>query len=250
MGRILIVDTETGGVGTDAHQKYSILQLAALVYIDGKIIPNNDFDVLIREPVLVAQPEALQINGITPERLLSEGIPPEKAVEKFLKWLRGVGYEGAIYGTEKIILGGHNVGYDAGFISRLFRLGGCEEYYEKLFSHRMIDTASIARFLILAGLLPEKTDGSRSLFEHFGCEPSRPHDAFSDALATVQLLDRMISLVRNNVLNLKQWDPSEGSQQSVSELEKSILDKAESFEPRTVPGCPSCSPFPSLIKKY
>jgi len=193
--RILVVDTETGGIGPDAHLKYSIFQLGAVVWENGA--EGESFEALIREPVLMAQPEALIVNGITPQRLLNEGLDPEHVTEKFIQWLaHAAGYENVVYGSDKIILGGHNVGYDASFISRLFQLGKHEGYFEKLFSHRMIDTASIARFLTLARFLPERSASSKSLFEHFGCKPNKPHDALSDAKATAKLLTEMLGLVR------------------------------------------------------
>ena len=192
--RILVVDTETGGIGPDAHLKYSIFQLGAVVWENGA--EGESFEALIREPVLMAQPEALIVNGITPQRLLNEGLDPEHVTEKFIQWLaHTAGYENVVYGSDKIILGGHNVGYDASFISRLFQLGKHEGYFEKLFSHRMIDTASIARFLTLARFLPERSASSKSLFEHFGCKPDKPHDALSDAKATAKLLTEMLTFV-------------------------------------------------------
>lgn len=191
--RICVIDTETGGVGAEASQNWSIVQLGACIYYDG-VLPGveQSFEVVIKEPVLTLDPEAMAINGFTVERIKAEGVSPATAAMKFVLWLHK-----NFPVDERVTLMGHNVGYDVSFLQRLFRLADCLPMYDPIFNYRTIDTASIARFLIDARLVPVQDAKSISLFEHFGCAPSKPHDALSDAIATGKLYEKMLALTND-----------------------------------------------------
>jgi len=90
---------------------------------------------------------------------------------------------------------GHNVQFDIDFIGRLYRLAGAE--FDELFSHRVLDTAGILAFLILAGRLPPSCSNSSGAFEYFGIEfePKKRHTALADAIATASLLKSLLGLV-------------------------------------------------------
>ena len=189
--RLLIIDTETGGVGFDSAHRCAIIQLGAVVWERDKPEPGFDqgFHQIIMDPTGDLDEEALKVNGFTREKILEYGVGPVEALLRFEHFL------GRHCGI-KPILCGHNIGYDVQYLARLYRIAGAPHRMDEVFNYRTLDTASIARFLILAGLVPLQEPTSISLFEHFGCKPVKAHDAFSDAVATHNLLTAMLNVVR------------------------------------------------------
>jgi DNA polymerase III epsilon subunit-like protein len=190
MTRLLVVDTETGGVDPQIH---SILSLAAVVWDDGKILA--EFEVLIAEPVLAVTARALEINGIDLVEHCKQAVAPIGAWAQFQSFLwQNLTEE--LASAHKITLVGHNVNFDVGFMKRLFRLTGVA--FEDVFSHRVIDTAGLLRFLTLAQRLKLSGASSTEAFESFGIAvpKGRRHTALGDARATAQLLSKLIDVVR------------------------------------------------------
>jgi DNA polymerase III epsilon subunit-like protein len=196
--KLIIFDTETGGVGINAAQKWSIIQLGAIVHDTANPGGGPTFTCVINEELadvpLSLDPDAMKVNGFTIERIREEGLSPVVAVAAFLRWA-WYHFPASLAGTDRIPLGGHNVGYDTHFLYRLFRLAGLPDLYDDVFSYRTMDTASIARALIDAGVVPLQDPKSHSLFAHFDCAPTKPHDALSDAIATAQLYAQLLSLL-------------------------------------------------------
>lgn len=189
VARLLIVDTETGGLDS---QKHSILSLGAVVWDSGVSI--DTFEALIVESEIVADSEAIIVNKIDLDTHRLNGITPPEAVKQFMAFLEK--NFGALGERAKIDLVGHNISFDAGFIRRLFSLANID--FENCFSHRMLDTAGILRFLILAGRLPLKGAGLSEALGHFGISvpQDKRHTALGDAVATAQLLNELLKLVR------------------------------------------------------
>jgi DNA polymerase III epsilon subunit-like protein len=186
MKRYCVIDTETGGIGAEAAQRWSIIQLGACIYYEGPLPGvGQSFECVIKEPTLHLDPEAMAINKFTVERIETEGISPAMAAVRFTIWL----YENFpdLAKGERVMLMGHNIGYDVSFLQRLFRLAGVLDAYNTIFNYRTIDTPSIKRFLVEAGYAKE---GELEL------EPTTPHDALSDAIATGKLYQKMQRLVR------------------------------------------------------
>lgn len=219
--RILFFDTETGGIGKDAARQWSLIQLGAIIWDKDNPGGGPNFECVINEELagglLSLDPEAMKVNGFTVERIREEGISPIEATLRFLRWAWTHDPK-SLWGEEKINLGGHNISYDTDFLFRLFSFAGLGLLYDQVFNYRYTDTASIARFLIQSGVVPLQDPKSSSLFEHFGCTPSKPHDARSDAIATAVLYERMMTLIRPSaVLELvdvdgqkARWDKAKG----------------------------------------
>jgi len=184
--RFLVVDTETGGLDPAAH---SLLTLAAVVWADGAV--GDSLALAIREPNIVAEPRSLEINRVDVEKLKADGLAPAEAVKRL------DGFIAAHFGSgEKPVLAGHNIGFDVGFLKRLYRLA--QRDYETAFSHRTVDTAGILRFLSLVGRLDLASGSSTEAFDHFGIAPPEPlrHTALGDALATAALLTKLVEVAR------------------------------------------------------
>jgi len=192
MRKLVVIDTETGGLDATEH---SILSLAAVVWMDGSI--EGKFQVVVKEPNMCVTLEALRINGFTKEILDTEGVSPVTAVHALQNFLLTHDLR------SRVTLAGHNVGFDLGFLKRLYRLAGMStKEYESRFSHRSLCTQTLALGLEAAGRCDFKGTGLNALCEYFsivireGGVHGR-HDALEDATATAKLLTKELALIRD-----------------------------------------------------
>jgi hypothetical protein len=158
------------------------------------------FRFAVNDPTGNVSDEALAINKI--DMATHKGLDPKNVVAMIQDFVNTVYYESGAYKPEAdfgVVLGGHNTGFDVDFLKRLFLLAGLtvqgrNSDYEKMFSHRLLDTCGIVRYLVLAGVLPLKGAGSDEAFKFFGLTPDNRHSALADAEATGHLLNRLITL--------------------------------------------------------
>jgi DNA polymerase-3 subunit epsilon len=188
--KLLVVDTETGGTDPLEH---SLLSVAAVVW-DGGLICGS-IELLIDEPCMRVTPEALAINGIDITSHKIQALPTTVAVARLEEFIEEHFSDEVLRG-EKVVLAGHNVAFDVGFIKRLYRLAGMN--YDRILSHRTLDTASILRFLTLAGIRAAREADSSSAFTELkvAVAPAARHTALGDAVATATLLNRLVDLVQ------------------------------------------------------
>ena len=229
--RLLIIDTETGGLDPRTN---AILEVAGVVWERnpgqaGRIL--GKFRYAVDDPDGTCEPRALEINGI--DLATHDGLPPKVVVtliEDFIQRVYLDDVDGGFHllltprvsgcpKMERVVLGGHNVGFDVGFLKRLYDLAdkpkgffgfftklyrlvvrrdSHDSRYEKIFSHRLIDTCGVVRYLVLAGALPLEGAGSQEAFEYFGIYPEKAHTALGDAEATAKLLDNLIDTLTVN----------------------------------------------------
>jgi DNA polymerase III epsilon subunit-like protein len=191
MTKLLVIDTETGGIDPD---RYSILSIGLVVWEDGML--KAELEVLIAEPDFVVTPRALEINRIDLVSHSKKAVAPTAAMVAIENFLNQHFQDERAQG-EKIVLAGHNVSFDIAFFRRLCRLASAD--FDALFSHRVLDTASILRFLALAGQIPENTAASSNAFAHFKIpfKELERHTALGDAKATGLLLSALIEQVTN-----------------------------------------------------
>jgi DNA polymerase-3 subunit epsilon len=189
MTKLLVIDTETGGVDPDRH---SILSLAAVVWEDGEI--HGEVEILVAERDLVVTARALEINRIDLVAHSRQAIAPREALALLQEFV-AKHYRQELAAGEQVVIAGHNVGFDVGFLKRLCRIAGAE--FPSAFSHRVLDTASVLRFLSLAGLLPAAAVASSGAFDYLGIsiQAEKRHSALGDARATAELLTRLVELV-------------------------------------------------------
>jgi DNA polymerase-3 subunit epsilon len=190
MTRLLIIDTETGGTNPFLH---SILSLAGVVWEEGTV--KGVFEILINEGShLVVDTEAMEINRIDLKDVRERGVSPAAAVAAFKEFL-WCHFEPD---ERKVSVAGHNVGFDVGFLKRLYTEAG--EDYDAVFSHRLLDTASVIAFLSLTDKISLTGAGSTAAFEYFGIlvHARDRHTASGDALATARLLSKLVDLVQGD----------------------------------------------------
>jgi DNA polymerase III epsilon subunit-like protein len=190
--RLLVIDCETGGLDCREH---SILSLGAVIWNDNSI--DAKFQVVIREPLMSTTLEALRINGFTNEIIENEGVSPSTAVQALQNFLLANDLRG------RITLVGHNVAFDVGFLRRLYRLAGLsDKQYEKMFSHRVLCTQSLALALEAAGRCDFRRTSLDALCRYFKIDIREDasfgrHDALEDACAAAHLLTAELALIRN-----------------------------------------------------
>ncbi len=190
MTKLLVIDTETGGLDPSTH---SILSVGAIVWEDGKL--RDAIEIYVLEQKLQVDSKAMEINRIDLPWLQQHGVSPVDAVKQLLDFI-GKNFKECRVSREKIAIVGHNVNFDVGFLKRLFNLAGQD--YEEVFSHRVLDTAGILRFLSLAGKISIPSAGSTAAFDYFHIDikSSERHTALADARATGQLLTKLVELIR------------------------------------------------------
>ena len=185
---ILVLDTETGGLSSRDH---SLLTIAGIAWSPDKQ-PRPLFSLYVKEPQLYTTQKAMEVNRVNLHKLEQEGLTPKEAV-------------GAIryaldhhYGPsrEPVMLCGHNVNFDVGFVERLYRLAG--ERYREDFSRKTLDTVAVFQFFMASGLIPPgKANGDR-MFSTLGIPvpDEHRHTALGDAWATALSLSRMAQAAR------------------------------------------------------
>lgn len=183
MSKLLIIDTETGGLDPITH---SILSLGVVVLNDKEIEDATEW--LIIEPTIHVTVDAMAINKISLDQLAQYGKLAETVVQELEDWLS------FYFGSDKITLGGQNTYFDAGFLKRLYMFAPKYSFNNR-YSYRLIDTASLAWFLISTGKLQVENYSLTTLFKHFNLEPPVAHTALGDAFATANLLIKLKELV-------------------------------------------------------
>jgi DNA polymerase III epsilon subunit-like protein len=133
--RVLIFDTETGGLDPKVHSVFSVGALVGDLET-GEII--EQFEALHKLPSIDAYkytPKAVEIHGITPARAFAEGLTTEAIREKFMDLWHDHGAQ---------ILGGHNCAFDVRMMAH--QIYGIEpQQFEANFTYRMLDSLPVMR---------------------------------------------------------------------------------------------------------
>ena len=184
---LLFIDTETGGLDPRRH---SLLSLG-LVVGDGPVVVNS-LEVLIRHEPFVVSAGGMAVNRIDLVQHAAAALEPAMALEVINVFLD----QHFPHRCKPITLAGHNVPFDQAFLGAF--LAGLGQTLEPRFSHRVVDTHSLAAALRDAGKLPMENLGSSALFAHFGIQvpEEKRHTALGDALATFELYWKLVELMR------------------------------------------------------
>lgn len=183
----LFVDTETGGL--DA-QRHSLLSIGLVVGDSGE--PRHTLEVLVKHDTYVVDGPAMKVNRIdltSHHTRALEGPTALSVLEVFLGQYFPCKHD-------PITLVGHNIAFDRAFLKRFWEAQG--QAFEPRFSHRLIDTHSLAAGLRDAGRLDLEDLSSSALFAHFGIAvpEDQRHTALGDALGTFHLYGKLVELAR------------------------------------------------------
>lgn len=188
--RLLFIDTETGGINP---QKHSLLSLGVVVWDSEKGgIFKNEYFIYSEHYSVTAS--AAKINHFNEAIHNGKARDPRQVIDEL--WQIKESY---FTNYASIPLAGHNIAFDSQFLKHFFLSNG--RSYEKLFSHRLVDTYSIIKFLVDCSLLPVHVNSSASAFKHFGIQVVDRHSAIGDAFATMQLYVKLLSMIRENKEN-------------------------------------------------
>jgi DNA polymerase-3 subunit epsilon len=184
---LLFMDTETGGLDP---RKHSLLSVGLVVGDGPKVV--NSLEVLIRHEPFVVSAGGMKVNRIDLVQHAAAALDPDMALGVMNVFLD----QHFPHLCKPITLAGHNVGFDQAFLGAF--LEGLGHHLEPRFSHRIVDTHSLAAALRDAGKLPLDNLGSSALFAHFGIEvpEDKRHTALGDALATFELYWKLVDLMR------------------------------------------------------
>lgn len=175
--KILFMDTETGGLDAEKH---SLLTIALAVYNDGKIISEQDW--IVKHKDYVVTPKALEINGINLVEHDKIAIESNIVAQQIMIYIH------RYFGREdKPVIAGHNVEFDNGFLTKLFKDGN--ESWSKYVSHRKLDTCSLVNYLIITGKIDLKSASLEESIKYFKIETEARHTAKDDNIATIKLFE-------------------------------------------------------------
>lgn len=212
--KIVILDIETGGLNPNIHSLLTVyLEIIDFnpISLEAKTI--DSFSTMLK-PVknsYIVTKEALKVNKIDVEELNIKGESIEVARNRLINLLskyspRYIDYTkidmfSSVYGEspregkiERLLVLGHNVAFDLAFVHNNLIP---KELWEIYCSHRILDTSTIGRMLILSGKIKLDYDSSFDEFcKYFGIVNTQPHDASYDVKATKELFLKMLECIR------------------------------------------------------
>ncbi len=189
---VLVLDTETGGLSPKEH---SLLTIAGVAWTPNAQ-PQPLFSLYVKEDRISTTPKAMEVNRLDLRVVEKEGLTPKEAVEA-IRYALDHHYGPS---REPVCMAGHNVGFDVGFVQRLYKLAG--KKYSQDFSRKTLDTVTIFQFFMAAGVIPPgKANGDR-MFQALGIPlgDEHRHTALGDAWATSLSLSRMAQTLRRGRL--------------------------------------------------
>jgi len=191
----ITLDTETGGLDPLVHSLLEVSLVFNELYLDDenlyKVKELSKLTIPIKESNINATKEALSVNNIDINR---DGLDPLKASEVIINHLELLKF--AYKNSYKFTILGHNPAFDIGFLGRLPRVN--DKHPLDYFSHRVLDTSSIGKFLHLALDLNTDISKSNNLFDYFGLSKEQRHTSYMDCFYTAKTFECMLNMVRIN----------------------------------------------------
>lgn len=191
-GKVVFVDTETGGLDP---LKHSLLSIGVAIVQDGAVV--DTMYTLVREPEIIAEESALKINGLTVDEVYEKGVTPLQAVNMLVSLLQKNGiFKNAQFAA-------HNAPFDKPFVKRMFELAG--KKMDSVFSYRPLCTQTGALMLDLAEriYLPGGSASLDNLVKLWNIKLDRSagHNALNDAIAGAHVLVKELELMHGNPAN-------------------------------------------------
>lgn len=188
---LVVVDVETSGVNPFRNEVLAV----ALVPLLSDAAP---FELYVRPNAIEWNSHAKEMFGAYLKRWEARAVNPLVACEDIEHYL------GNTFSGKRVTPIGHNIGFDVAFLRKLAFLGGRDQLAH--LSHRGIDTHTMLYLLYLQGKVPEAALTSSGAFRHFGIRvpDAERHTAIGDALATKQLMLRLLDLFGVNLHTLLQ----------------------------------------------
>lgn len=184
--RYVFIDTETGGTDPDKH---SLLSIGVCIWdIQYGILDHKEFYVKNNEYIVTKH--AQEMNKFNLNIHKSKAIPPIDIINTLIDFCRN-------YFPDNVAIPiiGHNIQFDVNFLKKLFKDNN--RSFNQYFSHRYIDTYSVFKTCVLAGLIDKNLNSSADAFSYFGIKVKERHSALGDCIATVELYEKLLALLSN-----------------------------------------------------
>ena len=186
---LVFIDTETGGLDPATT---SLLSVALAIYNPETETILAKTEILVRHSPYQLEAGAMEVNGILIPNHHQRAYKPKQVIEMIEEFLY------PFFKGKQAKLAGHNVPFDIAYLRAMFTGEGQLDLFNKLFSHRAIDTIPIAQFLKDCGLVKLGQCGLSDLIKYFKIElTGGRHTAMADCLATVELYKKMVQLVKD-----------------------------------------------------
>ena len=182
--RFVFIDTETGGT---IPTKHSLLQIGVVVWeYEIGVLAHKEFHIKHKEYTITK--EAQRINKFNLEFYNEHAQAPNKVIDELLCFL-----EKYFDSNTLIPIIGHNIQFDVAFLKAFFKENN--RSFNQYFSHRMIDTYSVYKTLVLSGKIKENLNSSADVFKYFDIRINNRHTAIDDCLATVELYEKLLNII-------------------------------------------------------
>lgn len=183
MNKYISFDVESGGITTNE----SLLEVT-LTTLDEKLNPTDSLTLKLKPENgnYIVNAGALKVNQINLVEHDKTALTYSQGRELLVSFLK------KNKGTNKLIPLGQAVGFDVAFVQTY--LLGIQDWQEYV-SYRLLDTASVAQFLIDTGHIPESTGASLSALEKFfGTQNTTDiaHTSSGDVNRTVAVYKKML----------------------------------------------------------
>lgn len=187
----LIIDTETGGINPEKH---SLLEIAGCAWYPGEE-PEELFSFYVREPSLVVDEKALEVNKINLNKVIEEGLTPNIACRKIYNTVRPYWMKSTEVVKPTMIC--HSSWFDWQFLKRLHIMG---DFPLEHINDRIIDTRSIMKFLQLSSFPDLKSSSFDRMLElaEIQIKESERHTALGDAMALGRAMNRILEKLNGN----------------------------------------------------
>lgn len=187
--RYVFIDTETGGTDPDKH---SLLSIGVCIWdIEYGILDYKEFYVENDEYVITKHAQKMNKFNIYEHEI--KAMSQIDVINSLLTFCEN-------YFSKNVAfpLIGHNIQFDVNFLKKLFKNNN--RSFNQYFSHRYIDTYSVFKTCVLAGLIDKNIDSSAEAFSYFDIKVEKRHSALGDCIATVKLYEKLISLLSNGCI--------------------------------------------------
>ena len=187
MGRYLVMDIESGGLGHECS-----LLTAYLMVLDENLAPGAELDLAIKpeNELYVLTAQGMGVNGIDLQKHDKAAETTRVASQRLYEFLKKQSSDG----KEKLTPLGHGVAFDVPWLAGPQGLIS-KNSWEQFVSYVYVDTGVVARFLQDCGRVPRRVKHSLSaLAAHFAIEFKEAHTARGDALMTAEVYRKMREL--------------------------------------------------------
>ncbi len=156
---------------------YSLLSIGACLVAD----PDESFYIELQPTTRKAAPRALEISGLSFERLAQTGTPPKQAMTAFAAWIAG-----AVASPARPVFVAFNAAFDWAFINYYFH----ETIRRNPFGHAALDIK--AYYMGRTGVRWDQT-GMRHVGARYGQAQTLSHHALRDAQDQARLFATMLA---------------------------------------------------------